>query len=161
MSTRKRAVTEDTVSPQVRKKTKTEPIELTPAPKSAAKSIRNVDKKNIDQAKSVDEFGVHAMKVPEIKDKLKERDLSTNGDKKVLSKRLIERLMKEKEPTYKPKPKGRFCKVCVEPALMQKRMGVRGPFFGCPNYPECTYTENRGGMAMLPKQKWFDINAPR
>ena len=58
-------------------------------------------------------------------------------------------------------PKGRFCKECVVPTLMQKRNGVRGPFFGCANYPQCMYTENRGSMAMLGKPKWFDINAPR
>lgn len=97
---------------------------------------------------SSDEFSVSAMTVSKIKEMLKERDLSTNGDKKVLSKRLVERLVKEKDPEYKPKPKGRFCKVCPEPTLMRKRSGVRGPFFGCGNYPNCSYTESRG-MAMV------------
>ena len=92
---------------------------------------------------SVD-FGVSAMTVAEIKSKLTERDLSTNGVKKVLSKRLVERLAKEEDPAFKPKPKGRFCKVCTSPTLMRKRSGVRGPFFGCTAYPLCTYTENRG-----------------
>lgn len=126
-----------------------------------AKPIAKIAEDKKEEETDDDEINVGALTVSTIKDMLKERDLSTNGDKKVLSKRLIERLVKEKDPDYKPKPKGRFCKVCVDPPLMQKRNGVRGPFFGCANYPQCTYTENRGGMAMLPKAKWFDINAPR
>ena len=102
-----------------------------------------------------DEFGVHAMTVAAIKDLLNARDLSTNGAKKVLSKRLIERLVKEKDVTYKPKPKGRFCKECAIPTLMRKRNGVRGPFFGCTNYPACHYTESRGfAMVSNKPEPW-------
>ena len=142
-----------TETPSPTLKTKTKPIIITKI-KTKAVAVK-------PKQANVDEFGVYVMKVSEIKEKLKERDLSTNGDKKVLSKRLTERLVKEKDPTYKPKPKGRFCQECVVPTLMQKKNGVRGPFFGCSNYPQCMYTENRGSMAMLGKPKWFDINSPR
>jgi hypothetical protein len=127
-----------------------ESVEVSPAVNTKkAKLVETKKESSIIPASSKisineDEFGVHAMKVSEIKEKLNSRDLSTNGDKKVLSKRLIERLTKEKDPEYKPKPKGRFCKVCTTPTLMRKRSGVRGPFFGCSNYPQCSYTENRG-----------------
>jgi hypothetical protein len=105
-----------------------------------------------------DEFGVHAMTVTAIKDLLNTRELSTNGDKKVLSKRLLERLVKEKDPDYKPKPKGRFCKECPTPTLMRKRNGVRGPFFGCSNYPQCCYTEGRGfAMVSNKPEPWFNL----
>ena len=183
MAPRKRSVAEvveDVVTAPAAKKTKKEtatatnvaaaksPKSASPKPKviaakAATKATTKAAASNKQSSKEdgEDEFGVYAMKVAEIKEKLKERDLSTNGDKKVISKRLIERLVKEKDPSYKPKPKGRFCKECVVPTLMQKRNGVRGPFFGCANYPQCMYTENRGSMAMLGKPKWFDINAPR
>lgn len=91
----------------------------------------------------VDIWGVEKMKLPEIKAMLKERDLSIRGDKKILSKRLIDRLSKEQNPEFKPKPRGRFCKWCEAP--MKKRRGFKGDFYGCTSYPECQYTTSLSG----------------
>ena len=94
---------------------------------------------------TIDEWDIEKMAVPSIKEMLKERELSTNGDKKVLIKRLVARLHKEKDPEYKAKPKGRHCKWCG--ALMQKRRSLKGPFFGCSTWPECQYTTSLSGYA--------------
>ena len=91
------------------------------------------------------DFGIEGMTVPTIKNLLKERDLSTNGDKKTLVKRLHDRMVKEQDPEYEPKRKGRHCKWCD--SLMQKRRSLKGDFYGCSTYPECQFTTSLSGHA--------------
>ncbi len=98
-----------------------------------------------------DEFGVFKMNMKEIKEQLRERTLSTNGTLKVIAKRLVDRLTKEKDPEYKPKPKGRYCKWCQAP--MKKRRTRKGDqFYGCSAFPHCQYTTSLSGYAK-PKRE--------
>ncbi len=108
------------------------------------------DDEDAEPAVAVDQWEVEKMTVPAIKEMLKARDLSVRGDKKVLSKRLIERLTKELNPEYKAKPKGRHCKWCD--ALMSKKRGFKGDFYGCSTYPECQYTTSLPGHANPKKE---------
>ncbi len=96
------------------------------------------------------DHNVEKMTVAEIKAHLKERDLSIKGDKKVLTKRLIERFAKEKDPEYQPKRKGRHCKWCDN--LMKKKRGFKGDFYGCTAYPNCLYTTSLSGHANPQKE---------
>jgi hypothetical protein len=98
-----------------------------------------------DDETSADEFGVNEMEIKQVKQQLKERKLSIKGSDKVLKKRLLDRLVKEKDPEYKPKPKGRTCKWCG--SLMKKKNGFRGEFYGCSSYPNCQYTTSMSGHA--------------
>lgn len=94
---------------------------------------------------AVEALGIDAMSVKGVKDMLKERDLSIKGTEKVLKKRLIDRLIKEQDPAYKPKPKFRTCKWCG--AYMKKRNGFKGEFYGCSTFPACQYTTSMSGHA--------------
>lgn len=93
---------------------------------------------------------VAAMTLKSVKEELKKRDLSVKGVDKVVRKRLSDRLLKECDPEYKPREKGRHCKWCG--ALMVKK-SVRygedrwGRFYGCSAYPTCQYTTNLNGYA--------------
>jgi ssDNA-binding Zn-finger/Zn-ribbon topoisomerase 1 len=73
--------------------------------------------------------------IKEVKEAPKKRQLSIKGTDNVLKKRLLERLVKEKDPEYTPKPKGRHCKWCG--ALMKKKNSFRGEFYGCSTWPAC------------------------
>jgi hypothetical protein len=95
---------------------------------------------------AVDTFGVDKMTMKELKEQLKERCLSINGTQKVLAKRLLDRLIKEQDPEYKPKPQGRTCKWCQAP--MKKRRTRKGDqFYGCSAFPHCQYTTSLSGYA--------------
>jgi hypothetical protein len=93
-------------------------------PPKKAKEPEIEENESEEENEEVEDFGVGKMTVPKIKEMLKERDLSLNGDKKVLSKRLIERLTKEKNPDYEPRRLGRHCKWCD--SLMKKKRGIKG-----------------------------------
>jgi ssDNA-binding Zn-finger/Zn-ribbon topoisomerase 1 len=136
MSTRKRSIEkpeEDVVAVPLKKTKKAKEPEII------------IEDNTEDENEEVDDFGVEKMPVPKIKEMLKERDLSVKGDKKVLSKRLIERLTKEKNPDYEPRRLGRHCKWCD--SLMKKKRGIKGDFYGCTAYPECQYTTSLSGYA--------------
>jgi hypothetical protein len=98
-----------------------------------------------DMDATVDEWEIEQMDLKTIKEILREKDLSIKGNQKVLAKRLIGRLHKEKDPDYKPRPKGRVCKWCG--AFMKKRRSLKGPFFGCETWPACQYTTSLSGYA--------------
>jgi ssDNA-binding Zn-finger/Zn-ribbon topoisomerase 1 len=98
-----------------------------------------------------DPFGIESMTIEEIQNKLQERNLSTNGDERVLKKRLSDRLTKEQDPKYKPRSKNiRSCAWCGE--LMKKRNGFRGDFYGCSTFPRCQYTTSLKGDANPSKE---------
>jgi hypothetical protein len=99
----------------------------------------------VNESKYADSFGVDSMTVKEVKEALKKRQLSIKGTDKVLKKRLLERLLKEQDPDYTPKPKGRHCKWCN--ALMKKKNSFRGEFYGCSTWPACQYTTSMSGHA--------------
>jgi ssDNA-binding Zn-finger/Zn-ribbon topoisomerase 1 len=98
-----------------------------------------------------DPFGIESMTIEEIQEKLQDRNLSTNGDERVLKKRLSDRLTKEQDPKYKPRAKTiRSCAWCGE--LMKKRNGFRGDFYGCSTFPRCQYTTSLKGDANPSKE---------
>lgn len=93
-----------------------------------------------------DPFGVNTMTLKELKEQLKERSLSIHGTQKVLAKRLHDRLLKEQNPDYKPKPIGRTCKWC-QSSMKKRRTRSGKEFYGCSSFPHCQYTTSLSGYA--------------
>ena len=92
-------------------------------------------------------LSVEDMDIKAIKTQLKERNLSIKGTHKVLAKRLLERLQKEKDPDYVPFKKGRHCKWCEAPMKKRRNIFKKTEFYGCSAYPTCQYTTSMSGHA--------------
>lgn len=124
--------------------------------KEEEKEEKKEEEKNIENLK--EELNLKTLN--ELKEMLKERDLSVNGKKEILINRLALRLEKEKDPLYvaKPKKKIKICEWCG--AYMIKRNGRKGEFYGCASYPDCQYTTSLSGYAKPSREVLRGVSAP-
>lgn len=61
-----------------------------------------------------------------------------------------------------PRAPDRLCPSCNEKGRevrLQQREGQRGAFWGCPNYPECRYTQDLNAPPALPVTPGAEIGA--